>query len=161
MRVNDAVFGAVLLAAALAVLLYARTLPGMPGQRFGPDLFPTLIALGLGACGLALVVRGLRGGGGTPRGRLVALDPWARSGGHLLDVALVLGGLVLLILAWDRAGFLVGATLYATALIARFRRGRLLTSLAVGFLACLLIDLGFRRVLLVPLPLGPLTGIVW
>jgi hypothetical protein len=95
------------------------------------------------------------------RGRLVALDPWARSGGHLADIALVLGGLALLILAWDRAGFLVGATVYTTALIARFRRGRLPSSLAIAFLACLLIDLGFRRVLLVPLPLGPLTGIVW
>lgn len=158
MRINDAVTGAVLLAVALAIVLYARTLAGMPGQRFGPDLFPTLIALGLGACGAALVVRGLRRR--EVRG-LAALDPWARSGGHLLDIALVLGGLVLLILAWDRAGFLIGATLYATALIARFRRGRLASSLAIGLLACLLIDLGFRRVLLVPLPLGPLTGIVW
>ena len=47
MRFNDAVFGVVLLLAAVAVFAVARGFPGMPGQNFGPALFPDLIAAGL------------------------------------------------------------------------------------------------------------------
>jgi putative tricarboxylic transport membrane protein len=158
MRINDAAFGAVLVLAGGAIIVHARSFPDMPGQRFGPALFPTLIALGFVVCGALLVRNGLvlrevRG--------LVDIPEWMRSQGEILDVVLVLGGLVLLILVWNHVGFLIGATLYSTALITRFRRGHVASSLAVAFLACLAIDFAFRRWLLVPLPLGPLTGIVW
>ena len=49
MRINDAILGAVLLAFAVAVGLYARTLPAIPGQEYGASVFPTWIALALGA----------------------------------------------------------------------------------------------------------------
>jgi putative tricarboxylic transport membrane protein len=158
MRINDAAFGAVLVLAGGAIIVHARSFPDMPGQRFGPALFPTLIALGFVVCGALLVRNGLvlrevRG--------LVDIPEWMRSQGEILDVVLVLGGLVLLILVWNHVGFLIGATLYSAALITRFRRGHVASSLAVAFLACLAIDFAFRRWLLVPLPLGPLTGIVW
>jgi putative tricarboxylic transport membrane protein len=158
MRFNDAVFGVLLLAAAVAIFAAARGFPAMPGQDFGPALFPDLIASGFALCGLALVWSGLRRPGFPG---IVALGEWARSGGHLVDVALVIGGLVALILVWDRVGFLIGATLLTGALMARFRGGRVVGSFAGALVACLAIDWVFRRVLLVPLPLGPLTGIVW
>lgn len=158
MRFNDGVFGAVLLLAALGILLVARGFPGMPGQDFGPALFPDLIAGGFGLCGLALVWSGLR----RPEfAGAIQLGEWARSGGHLVDVAMVVGGLILVILLWDRAGFLLVATLFTGSLMARFRGGRLLSSYLGALAACLIIDWIFRRLLLVPLPLGPLTGIVW
>lgn len=158
MRINDAVFGGVLLLGALAIILYARTFPPMPGQDFGPALFPTLIATGFAICGIVLAWGGARGG--EVPGLLVIPD-WMRQQGEILDVFLVLGGLVVLILLWDLLGFLIGATLYIGGLIARFRHGRLLTSFLMAFVACFIIDFAFRRYLLVPLPLGPLTAYYW
>ena len=91
----------------------------------------------------------------------VQLGEWARSGGHVLDVGLVIGGLALVVLLWDRVGFIPLATLFTGSLMARFRGGRLLSSFVGALVAVLIIDWIFRRLLLVPLPLGPLTGIVW
>lgn len=157
MRVSDAVFGAVLLALAAGILLLARGFPAMPGQDYGPALFPSLMAAGFGLCGLVLLVRGVP--------RLAAegafhVAGWEGGWRRLGDVGLIVGGLVLWMLVWDRAGFLLGATLYAGALMVRFR-GRPLSSFVIALALALVIDWGFRRLLLVPLPLGPLTGIVW
>jgi putative tricarboxylic transport membrane protein len=157
-KFNDAVFGVVLLCGALALLLYARTLPEMPGQDYGPSLFPSLLAVGFGICGIILVAAGLRTRATHP---LIELGEWARSGGHLLDIGLVVGGVALVIWLWDELGFLLAATLLGGGLITRFRGGRVLTSFAFALAAALVIDWAFRRLLLVPLPLGPLAGIIW
>ena len=58
MRIHDSVFGALLLAGALALFLYARSLPGLTGQDYGPELFPMLLAIGFAGCGLVLLVSG-------------------------------------------------------------------------------------------------------
>jgi putative tricarboxylic transport membrane protein len=158
MRISDATFGLVLLVGALALFIYALTLPGLPGQDYGPALFPKLLASGFGICGLVLLVSGLRREG---MGKPVQLSDWARSGGHIFDLVLMIGGLILLIWVWDIVGFLIGAALYAGGLISRFRGGRFASSFAIAFIACLIIDWSFRRLLLVPLPLGPLTGVIW
>ncbi len=158
MRIHDAVFGVILILAGIAIALHARTFPDMPGQRFGPALVPTIIAAGFAICGVVLVVGGLRS---RAVHGLVELGEWARKGGHIFDVVLVVGGLVLLIVSWNVVGFLIGATVYSTALAARFRGGRIVSSFVVCALACLAIDWGFRHLLLVPLPLGPLTTVYW
>ena len=158
MRINDAVFGSALLAGAGLIAWTASGFAEMPGQRFGPSLVPSLIATGFALCGAQLVWSGLRSG--EVRG-LVEIPEWMRRQGEILDVALVLGGLVLLILLWDHVGFLIGATLYVGTLISRFRRGRLASSWLLALVACAVIDYAFRHWLLVPLPLGPLTGILW
>jgi putative tricarboxylic transport membrane protein len=157
-RVNDAVFGAALVALAAAILWLARGFPEMPGQDYGPALFPALMAAGLGLCGVALVARGaprLAAGEGV-----VGVAGWEGGWRRLGDVGLIVGGLALWMLAWDVVGFLAGGTAYAAAAMIRFR-GRPLSSLGIALVVVLVIDWGFRRLLLVPLPLGPLTGIVW
>jgi putative tricarboxylic transport membrane protein len=158
MRISDVVFGVVLILAAAAIFLEAHTFPGMPGQSVGPALFPDIIAGGLALCGIGLLISGVRQSAGH---RLVELGEWARSGGHILDVGLVIGGIVLLIVLWDQLGFLIGATLLTGGLITRFRGGSVLTSFGVALALCLIVDLSFRRLLLVPLPLGPLAGVMW
>jgi putative tricarboxylic transport membrane protein len=146
-----------LLVGALALFLYARSLPGLVGQDYGPELFPMLLAIGFACCGLVLLVSGLRNSG--VRG-LVQLSDWTRSGGHILDVCLVIGGLVLLILLWDVVGFLIGGTLLMGGLTARFRGGHVVSSFVIALLACGAIDWSFRKLLLVPLPMGPLLGVI-
>ena len=46
-RINDAVIGASLVLFALAMIWHTRTFPAMPGQNYGPALFPVLIGIGL------------------------------------------------------------------------------------------------------------------
>jgi putative tricarboxylic transport membrane protein len=157
-KFNDAVFGVVLLVGAIALFLYARTLPDMPGQDYGPALFPSLLAVGFGLCGLLLVASGWRARAVHPA---VELSEWARSGGHIADVGLVIGGVVLVIWLWDELGFVLAATLLGGGLITRFRGGHALSSFALALGAVLVIDWAFRRLLLVPLPLGPLAGFIW
>jgi putative tricarboxylic transport membrane protein len=157
-RINDAVFGAALIALAAAILWQARGFPAMPGQDYGPALFPSLMAAGLGLCGAVLAVRGARrlaAGEG-----LVGVGGWEGGWRRLADAGLIVGGLALWMLAWNAVGFLLGGTAYAAALMVRFR-GRPASSVAIALLAVLAIDWSFRRLLLVPLPLGPLTGVVW
>jgi putative tricarboxylic transport membrane protein len=161
LRVNDALFGAALWLLAAAILWQAADFPAMPGQSFGPSLVPGVLAGGFLLSGLSLVVSGVRARGAGP---LVAPPAAWSSGegrGRLLDAALVLGGLVVLILLWDRLGFLIGGTLYTALLVYRFHGGGLVRAILVAAVACFVVDWGFRRLLLVPLPMGPLTGVVW
>lgn len=157
MRINDAVFGAALWLLAGLVLWQIGTFPSMPGQSFGPALVPGLLATGFALCGALLMIGGVRHRHGRP---WAALGAWRRDG-RLLDGAIVLGGLALLILGWSRLGFLIGGSFYSFLLIWRFRGGNPLLALSVAVIACFLIDWGFRRLLLVPLPLGPLKAVVW
>ena len=158
MRFNDALIGAALLLLAASVLFMTRNYPSMPGQHYGPALFPNIIALGLGGCGVVLIVSGLK------RLRLhpwLDFDEWTRTPGHMTDVALVLLGLVAYILLSDLVGFLAIGTALLTLWMVRFRNGKVLSSLVVAIIAALVIDYAFRRILLVPLPLGPLAGVIW
>jgi putative tricarboxylic transport membrane protein len=156
-RINDALFGAALLLLAATILVMARSFPEMPGQDYGPNLFPSIAGVGFGLCGAVLLFRGV------PRLRaegIVHVSEWAHGWGGLVDVALIVGGLVLWMLVWNVTGFMLGGTLYATALMVRFR-GKPLSSFLVALVMVIIIDFAFRRLLLVPLPLGPLTGIIW
>jgi putative tricarboxylic transport membrane protein len=158
MRINDAAFGLALLGGAGLIAWTASGFPEMPGQRFGPSLFPDLIATGFAICGALLVWNGLHSG--EVHG-IVEVPEWMRRHGEILDVVLVIGGLGLLILLWTIVGFLIGASIYVGVLISRFRRGRLASSWLVAIAACAMIDYGFRKWLLVPLPMGPLAGVMW
>lgn len=157
MRIDDALFGAVLIAAAAAILTVAWGLPEMPGQAFGPSLVPAIVGTGFLTCGSILIAGRLRRPG---VGGLVELDESARLPGRWLDAALVLAVIVSSIVLWDDLGFLITSVIAMTLLIGRLR-GRWLSSAVVAVAACVIVDLLFRRGLLVPLPLGPLTGILW
>lgn len=157
MRIDDALFGAVLIAAAAAILVVAWGLPEMPGQAFGPSLVPAIVGAGFLTCGAILIIGRLRAPTG---GRLIEPVDSARSAGRWLDAGLVLAVVVSAILLWDRLGFLITSVIAMTLLIGRLR-GRWLSSAVVAVAACVVVDLLFRRGLLVPLPLGPLTGVLW
>ena len=73
MRVNDALLGALLIALAVALALYAQTFPNVPGQEYGAAVFPTLVAIGLLGSGALLVRSGLRS-----RAPAIAWADWAR-----------------------------------------------------------------------------------
>lgn len=152
MKLSDAALGVVLLGAAAAIAAVARGFPVVPGQAYGPSLFPTGIAAGLVLCAAGLIMRHARTGRGArwiDPGPLL-LDPRAR-----LDAALVLGAIGAYLLATECLGFVPTAAAILLVLVRRFGASWPLT-LATAALGPLAIHLMFAEWLRVPLPLGVL-----
>jgi putative tricarboxylic transport membrane protein len=156
MKLNDAVFGLVLLALGAVVLLAIQGYPRIPGQPVGPALFPGLIATGLCLTGVLLVVRGLR----QPRQAWLVFEDWVRSPRHVGAVLVLLGSIVFYIVAANWLGFLPTALLILLAMftVLRVPPGR---SLLIAVIATLLVHFAFYKLLRVPLPWGLLTSYAW
>jgi putative tricarboxylic transport membrane protein len=155
MKLSDALSGVLTALFGLAVLLYARTFPPMPGQPIGPALFPSVIGIGLIVFGgaLALAARGA----GTPA---LVVDAWVRGPHTVLAFALVVADVVLYALVVDVLGFFITAFLFLAVLFLTFGVPRryiapVAAAVTVG------IHYGFYTVLRVPLPWGLLEGIAW
>lgn len=157
MRFNDAVIGAVLVVFALVVGLEARTFPQVPGQNYGAALFPLIIAVALGSCGLLLVLTGVRQRATVP---LADFGPKGGRAGRFFNVALVLALLLFYILASEPLGFIPTAFIIVALLLLRLR-GRPISSIVIAAVTVFLVHLVFSRWLLVPLPWGVLEPIVY
>ena len=158
MRVNDALTGAVLVLFALAMLAYTVTFPGLPGQDYGPALFPRLIGIGMILTGAILIAGGLRRRGTEP---LVDGTGWLRQRPALLRFGAVIGGLVVYVLVSDILGFIPTALGLLFGWLVLFRGGKPVSSLVIALLTVLVVDYAFTRFLLVPLPLGVLQAVIY
>jgi putative tricarboxylic transport membrane protein len=148
MRINDALIGCVLLVLAVAVYLYARTLPAIPGQEYGAAVFPVLIAFGLGGCGVALVAAGVRHWNGA-----VVWNDWARTHHVWSKLAVVVALILAYILTSETIGFIALSIL--VLLIFLVMMGvRWWVAALVAVAATLLIHQTFSGLLRVPLPPG-------
>jgi putative tricarboxylic transport membrane protein len=123
----------------------------------GPQVVPTLIAIGLGVCALALAVDVLRGGHAEPEeGEDIDL-----SGGAHWPTLLGLAGIILVgALLLDFLGFVIASSLmfYGSALMLGSRR--FVWALVIGVVLAVLTFYGFVLGLGIPLPAGLLTGIL-
>ena len=155
MKLHDGLIAALLIAFAAAILLTVRDFPPMPGQTFGPALFPTLIAVGLIASGMLLAVGSLRRG--QP---VIALDAWLRSPRLLGDFFLAVGAVLFYIAFSEQIGYLITAPVALLAfLIATGTRP--IVAVPVALVVPLLIHYIFYTLLRVPLPWGVLTDYAW
>jgi putative tricarboxylic transport membrane protein len=161
MKVNDAVTGLVLFVCAIAIFVYARSFPAIPGQPYGAGAFPTVIALGLGGFSALLVWRAFdarrRTGAREP---LVALAEWTRdprtAGNFLLALVLVL----VYVFASETVGFILLSI--GILLLMFWRTGvRPLTGVIVAVVMSLVIQVAFADFLRVPLPRGLLDNVLW
>lgn len=157
MKLNDAVFGLLLVLLGAAVLFVVQGYPRIPGQQVGPALFPGLIACGLCGGGVVLMVRGWRERATSP---WLEWEDWVRSPRHLFAFAVLLASIVFYMLASESLGFLPVAVL---VLVANFRVlgvpwGR---ALLVAVIAALVIHFAFYKLLRVPLPWGVLVNYAW
>lgn len=148
MRLNDALLGAILLGFAGWVWWLTSFFPAFPGQDYGPNLFPRILATGIGLCGVALVVRGVRA-----RGGLVVLEPWVRDPARLLSFLLLPGAVLFYILVSDRLGFIPTAFVILAALFVWFR-ARVVVALPVAAGVTMLVHWFFAGLMRVPLPRG-------
>lgn len=161
MKLNDAVWGALLIFFSAAVLTHVQSYPAIPGQKVGPALFPGLLAVAMAVCAVLLIGKGLaaRAHGGD-RARWVELEGWTRSRRHLLAFGAVIGVNLFYILLVDRIGFIVTGIVYLGTLFAIFGvRPRWIAPIAL--VAVLGIHYAFYKLLRVPLPWGLLQGIAW
>ncbi|MEP6657796.1 MAG: tripartite tricarboxylate transporter TctB family protein, partial [Betaproteobacteria bacterium] len=161
MKLDDTVWGALLLLLAVTIVVHVQGFPPMPGQRVGPALFPGLVASGVGVCALLLVYSGLRQRKTSgPTIAWVRFAPWTRSHRHVIAFLVVIAVNVFYIAAVDRLGFVLTGTVYLAALFAVFGvRGRWIVPLAI--LVTLVIHSMFYKLLRVPLPWGLLQGVAW
>ena len=132
------------------MLWHVQSFPAMPGQHFGPALFPGLLGIGVAACGTLLVARGLRAGGAW-----VSLAPWTRRPRPVAGFVSVLAGLALYVVLAEPLGFhLTGFLLVLAWTLVFGARASLAVPVAIA--APVLIHLAFYKLLRVPLPWGVL-----
>ena len=157
MRFNDAVFGVALIVFALSVWAYSGTFPEMPGQAYGPALFPRVIAAALLVCGVSLAVGGLRHLRSTG---WVSLGEWARHPRQVANLALVPLSLILYIVLSEPLGF-VPVALGLLLLLFLANGLRVQYALILAAVTTLVVHSAFYQLLRVPLPWGILQEIAW
>ena len=109
-----------------------------------------IVGVGLLLCGIALVLRSLRGKAYAD----AASSPEVEE--HFGSAVVIVGAVLAYILLSERIGFLLIAPLCLLAVFAAFRvRWRTAVLSAVG--GTLVVHLVFYKLLRVPLPWGPLT----
>ncbi|HVF63207.1 MAG TPA: tripartite tricarboxylate transporter TctB family protein [Casimicrobiaceae bacterium] len=153
MKINDAIIGTILAVLGAVVLVYVQRFPTIPGQQYGPALFPGTIAAGLFICGVLLIASGLRH---RAEARWVELGAWTRSPRHRRAALVLVLGVVAYIAFADVVGFLLLSPLLLIVwfLALGVRVG---TSIIAAIVTTLAIWYAFYKLLRVPLPWGVLT----
>lgn len=157
MKLNDALWGALLLVLAGALLWHVRGFPSIPGQQVGPSALPRALAIGLGVCGGILVVRGWRA---RVSSAWLEGPAWIAARPQRTALAVLVGVNLFYLLAAQRLGFVLTGVVYLTALMWALRV-RPLRALAVATVATLAIHYCFYKLLKVPLPWGVLQPVAW
>ena len=154
MKINDAIFGALFALVGAVVLVHVQGFPTIPGQKYGPGLFPGCIAAGFVICGVLLIASGLRERAVQP---WFQAGEWMRSRPQVVAVLAVVAGVAAYILLSNTIGFLILAPLllfvWMIALGVRWT-----TALAASVVATLVIWYAFYKLLRVPLPWGLLVN---
>jgi putative tricarboxylic transport membrane protein len=162
-KLRDALSGLLFLIFGVAVVLYARTFPPMPGQSVGPSLFPMLAGIGLAAVGAALVISDLRQGASDFRqgaGPWLQPGEWVAKPGMVLNFGLVVADLIFYALVVNTLGFFIAASVFLTVLFAGFRvTTKWIVPLAL--IVTFTIHYAFYTLLRVPLPWGLLQEVAW
>ncbi len=156
MKVSDLTLALMLLALAAAMSIGAMSFPLMPGQAFGPRLFPNIVAAGFALCALTLIVRAAKAKSIT----LAIIKPdWWHEPGRRGNLLILLGGIVAYTLLVERMGYLITTFTIMVLLMKRLGaswRATLFASLLGTAVTYLL----FAYWLHVPLPPGLLAGMV-
>jgi putative tricarboxylic transport membrane protein len=152
-RVNEAVIGALLIGLALAVFSVTASFPRIPGQPYGPDLFPRVIAGMLALSGVLMIIRGVAI---KPRHPIVAVADWARSPRAAGAIALTLSAIVGYILVSDTLGFVITAAIMLAVLML-YLRVSLATAMIASIATTLIVEYTFGSLMRIPLPRGYLV----
>jgi putative tricarboxylic transport membrane protein len=145
---NDALLGALLLAFAGWVWWLTTFFPAFPGQDYGPNLFPRILAGAIAICGALLLIRGLRA-----RERWLILEEWTRDPARLASFLSVIAAALFYLFFSDALGFIPTAFAILLALFLWFRT-RVVMAVPVAVGMTLLVHWFFAGLMRVPLPRG-------
>lgn len=157
MRLGDRALGVLTLLAGMALFIASRQFSPIPGQKYGAETLPAVIAGLAMLVGIWLIVQGLVTERGAPLA--VALD-WAgepRTWGKLLATALLIVAYILVV---DRLGFALSSVILVAAMML-LTGARPLTGLLISVIAVIVVQLAFGKMLLVPLPRGDFISLPW
>jgi len=160
-KLSDTIWGVLLLFLSALVLWKIQSFPPMPGQRYGPAVFPGVTAAALGICALILIVNGLahRRAAGDEH-VWGSVEAWTRSPRRVVAFLLVIGVNVFYIALATPLGFIPTGIVYLAALFLVFGvRARWILPLAI--VITLVIHYAFYKLLRVPLPWGILERFAW
>ena len=155
-RARDIGLGAVSILIGAALLAGSRGLGAIPGQNYGADTLPKLIAVLAIGIGIAMLIQVLRqpaaapGTGDGPTGWIHDPRAWGRLG---IGVALVVG----YALFSDTTGCVI-AGFGVVAGLALLMGVRPLPAIALGIVSAVALRYAFADILLVPLPRLSLSG---
>ena len=155
MTLSDRASGLLTALVGLAIFLYARTFPPMPGQPVGPSLFPMVIGGGMVIFGLTVAFTGP-----ARNAPWIRFDDWVRRPRLVFNFALVVFDVVFYALALDWLGFFITAIAFLGVLFLAFGVARRWI-LPLAASVTLVIHYAFYTLLRVPLPWGVLGGIAW
>lgn len=153
MKINDAVFGVLLVVLGAVVLVQVQAYPKIPGQQYGAALFPGSIAAGFVLCGALLVFKGIRTRAGA---RWFSAGEWMRAPRQLGAFIALIGGVAAYIVFADTVGFLLLAPVLLIAWFVALGV-RWTTAIVAAVITTILIWYAFYKLLRVPLPWGWLT----
>ncbi|NKE47576.1 tripartite tricarboxylate transporter TctB family protein [Roseomonas frigidaquae] len=154
MRLNDALLGAILLGFAGWIWWLTSFFPSFPGQDYGPNLFPRILATGIGLCALVLVLRGVRN-----RAPLLVVEGWVVQPRRVISFLLIPLAALAYILVSDPLGFIPTAFLLLLGLSLWFQ-ARPLVALPVAAGMTFLVHWFFAGLMRVPLPRGVLDSVL-
>jgi putative tricarboxylic transport membrane protein len=160
MKFNDAVIGLFFVLFGALLFYVTHDFPPMPGQDYGPDLFPRVIGVVMAFAGAILVAKGLRERrAGAP---WAVPFEWMRDGGAISNFLLVVAVLAFYVFVSDRLGFLITGFLCLAALLVWLRGlATWASSGAIALLSVIVIQFFFGQFLRVPLPWGVLQAYAW
>lgn len=148
MRIHDTLLGLLFMALAAAFFAYTFTFPSLPGQKYGPALFPQVIAVGVFVCGALIAGRGY--GSGRPWWQV---NEALQDGRRLMSFFALPLAIIFYLLAAERLGFIPTAALIVGTLSWWFGvRPWKAVQLAVVVTA--VVQWFFGTVMRVPLPRG-------
>ena len=160
MKFDDAALGLIVLIAGAAIVVTASGFPEMAGMTYGPAFFPTLIGIGFGLCGLALLVSGLLARKRQEAGPWLALPDWFGDRTAVMRAIGVLLAVVAYALLSGWLGFLLTVFLITAGLLLLLQVTKLVSA-ALAIALPLLLHYGFSVLLRVPLPRGPIEVLLY
>lgn len=160
MKFNDAVIGIFFVLFGGLLFYVTRDFPPMPGQAYGPDLFPRLIGATMAFAGVLLTAKGLRDR--REGGAWAVPFEWMHNPRAVSNFVLVAVVLVFYILVSERLGFLITGFFCLLVLLVWLRGFQTWASSgAIALASVPVIQYFFGQLLRVPLPWGVLQAYAW